>query len=146
MTYRNACISLLARLKKRPPASRSEDTGTMESFESTLKERQEKEKGELKKERVEGFVHDEETLRKFGYLLEVPEGEGGDIPNEAGQKRVCDRCKGEFVVKNELTHVSLFLPFPGPSTVSVGRELILGDSLGIGGSSSLFVSLRQDDL
>ncbi|GAA5882690.1 hypothetical protein JCM16303_006546 [Sporobolomyces ruberrimus] len=104
MTYRNACISLLARLKKRPPASRSEDTGTMESFESTLKERQEKEKGELKKERVEGFVHDEETLRKFGYLLEVPEGEGGDIPNEVGQKRVCDRCKGEFVVKNELTH------------------------------------------
>ncbi|GAA5915383.1 uncharacterized protein JCM6883_006819 [Sporobolomyces salmoneus] len=101
-TYRNSCISTLARLKKRPAASRVVDTGTMEEWDSKQKEREEKERGRLTRERVEDFVHDVETLRRFGYLLEVPEGEGGDIPNETGQKRECDRCKNEFVVKEEL--------------------------------------------
>ncbi|GAA5961196.1 hypothetical protein JCM3765_001261 [Sporobolomyces pararoseus] len=103
MTYRNSCISCLARLKKRPSASKMIDTGTMEEYDSKVKEREEKEKGKLTRDRVEGFVHDEETLKKFGYLLEVPEGEGGVIPNEVGQTKSCDRCKSEFVVKNDLS-------------------------------------------
>lgn len=57
--------------------------------------------------RDEGFVHDEETLKRYGYLLKVPNGEGGDIPNEVGQTKSCDRCKLEFVVKNDLSQVSL---------------------------------------
>lgn len=107
MTYRNSCISCLARLKKRPPASKLNDTGTMEEYDSKVKEREEKEKGKLTRDRVEGFVHDEETLKRYGYLLKVPNGEGGDIPNEVGQTKSCDRCKLEFVVKNDLSQVSL---------------------------------------
>lgn len=100
MTYRNSCISSLARLKKRPSASKDYETGTNEEFERKSKEREEREKGKLTKEKVESFVAKEEELKRFGYLLDVPEGEGGAIPNEVGQKRTCDRCKREFIVKN----------------------------------------------
>ncbi|GAA6021902.1 hypothetical protein JCM11491_004786 [Sporobolomyces phaffii] len=102
-TYRNGCISVLARLKKRPPASRPDETGTMDDFDRHARERAEREQGRLTRARVQGFVHDRATLDKFGYLLEVPAGRGGDIPNEVGQKRECDRCKSEFVVKDDLT-------------------------------------------
>jgi RNA exonuclease 1 len=80
----------------------------MEDYDSKVKEREEKEKGRLTKERVKSFIHDEETLKRFGYLLEAPEGKGGDIPNEVGQKRTCDRCKLEYVVKDkgDLSQVS----------------------------------------
>ncbi|GAA5942194.1 uncharacterized protein JCM15063_002039 [Sporobolomyces koalae] len=103
-TYRNGCISALARLKKRPSASRIEETGTMEEYEANLKQLEDAEQGRLTRVRVREFVHSNEKLEKFGYMLDVPAGPGGDIPHEVGQKRNCDRCKGEFVVLDKLTH------------------------------------------
>lgn len=139
MTYRNSCISCLARLKKRPPASRTVDTGTMEDYDANVKEREEKEKGKLTRARVEGFVHDEATLQKFGYLLNVPKGAGGDIPNEVGQKRECDRCKAEFVVKDDLNQVRVF-----PQALE--SRSVLTRLKTTERSKSVLAPLRQDDL
>ncbi|GAA5858116.1 hypothetical protein JCM1840_001049 [Sporobolomyces johnsonii] len=101
-TYRNACISALARLKKRSPARSADDAGTIEDeAERSTKQAEEKE-GRLTRERVEQFVHNDETLAKFGYVLEVPDGLGGDKVTEVGSVRKCDRCGKEFTVKGEL--------------------------------------------
>ncbi|GAA5973943.1 hypothetical protein JCM21900_006823 [Sporobolomyces salmonicolor] len=101
-TYRNACISALARLKKRSPARSADDAGTIEDeAERSTKQAEEKE-GRLTRERVDKFLHDEETLAKFGYMLEVPDGLGGDNVTEVGNVRKCDRCGKEFTVKEEL--------------------------------------------
>lgn len=89
-------------------ASKEEDTGTNEEFDKNLKAREEREKGKLTRDKIERFVASEEELKRFGYLLEVPEGQGGDIPNEVGEKKRCDRCRKEFVVKdpNDFNQVS----------------------------------------
>lgn len=108
-TYRNAVISALARLKKRPPAQRVEDCGTLEDDAERAKKLEEEEKGKLTKERIEKFVSTKEVLEKFDYVVEVPAGRGGDAPTEEGNVRMCDRCGTEFVVKAELEEVSALL-------------------------------------
>ncbi|SCV71928.1 BQ2448_4622 [Microbotryum intermedium] len=103
MTYRNAVISALARLKKRPLPTSESEAGTLEDDLARQKAREEEYKGRLTRERVEKFTHDVETLRKFDYVVEVPQGVGGDRPTEEGNLRRCDRCGTEFKVSNELT-------------------------------------------
>jgi RNA exonuclease 1 len=112
MTYRNSIISAVARLKKRSPARNVEDTGTLEDEAEKLAKLAEEEKGRLTRKRVEKFVHDAEKLRVFDYMLEVPEGLGGDKETEVGGVRTCDRCKKEFLVKADLSEVRCppFLP------------------------------------
>jgi RNA exonuclease 1 len=105
-TYRNSVISALARLKKRPPAQRVEDCGTLEDDAERAKKLEEEEKGKLTMERVEKFVSTKEVLEKFDYVVEVPAGRGGAAPTEEGNVRKCDRCGTEFVVKAELEEVS----------------------------------------
>lgn len=43
-------------MKKRPMASKEEDTGTNEEFEKNLKAREEREKGKLTRDKIERFV------------------------------------------------------------------------------------------
>lgn len=117
MTYRNAVISALARLKKRGPVKSEDDPacGTLEQEAERVKQMLEEEKGKLDaaKLRQLGFVHSKETLAKFGYDVEVPAGVGGDQPTEEGNVKKCDRCGKEYVVKADLEEVS-----PVPCTVA----------------------------
>ncbi|GAA5978000.1 hypothetical protein JCM11641_004354 [Rhodosporidiobolus odoratus] len=101
-TYRNACIGALARLKKRSPARTVEDTGTLEDEVARQAKQAEEAKGRLTGERVSRFMHDREVLSRFGYLLEVPSGKGGERVTEEGNVKACDRCKRDYVVKGEL--------------------------------------------
>ncbi|SGY23982.1 BQ5605_C019g09000 [Microbotryum silenes-dioicae] len=103
LTYRNAVISALARLKKRPSPASEAETGTLEDDLARQKKREEEYKGRLTTDRVQKFIHDVETLRKFDYVVQVPEGAGGDRPTEEGNVRRCDRCGKEFKVSAELT-------------------------------------------
>ncbi|GAA6032601.1 hypothetical protein JCM8097_004835 [Rhodosporidiobolus ruineniae] len=102
-TYRNACISALARLKKRAPARTVEETGTLEDEAARAVEKAEELEGRLTRARVAKFVASKEKLRSFDYMLEVPSGAGGDKVTEEGNVRVCDRCKKEFVVRGDLS-------------------------------------------
>ncbi|SCZ88630.1 BZ3500_MvSof-1268-A1-R1_Chr2-1g04535 [Microbotryum saponariae] len=103
LTYRNAVISALARLKKRPSPASEAETGTLEDDLARQKKREEEYRGRLTTDRVQKFIHDVETLRKFDYVVEVPEGAGGDRLTEEGNLRTCDRCGKEFKVSAELT-------------------------------------------
>lgn len=113
MTYRNAIISALARLKKRPPAKTVNDTCTLEDEVVKQRQKVEDEKGRLTRERVKGYVHSLETLKKFEYMVEVPEGRGGDEETQEGLVRKCDRCGVEWTVRAELSEVSRRVRIPG---------------------------------
>lgn len=71
---------------------------------------EEEEKGRLTLERVERYLPSRETLDKYGYMTEVPPGEGGVRETEEGAVRKCDRCGTEYLVRSELTKVSLVCP------------------------------------
>ncbi|GAA6047389.1 hypothetical protein JCM3770_001280 [Rhodotorula araucariae] len=101
-TYRNAVISALARLKKRPPARGVDEAGTLEDEAERLARAAEEEKGRLTRKRVAKFVHSKDKLKEFDYVVELPAGTGGDRPTEEGNMRTCDRCKTDFTVRGEL--------------------------------------------
>ena len=97
-TYRNAIISALARLKKRPPARSADEAERTAALA-------ERERGRLTRKRVEAFVHPVDVLAQFDYVVSVPEGPGGDHVSEEGNTRKCERCLREFVVTSELSQV-----------------------------------------
>ncbi|GAA5959380.1 hypothetical protein JCM8115_000093 [Rhodotorula mucilaginosa] len=102
-TYRNAIISALARLKKRPPARSADEAGTLEDEAERTAALAERERGRLTRKRVEAFVHPVDVLAQFDYVVSVPEGPGGDHVSEEGNTRKCERCLREFVVTSELS-------------------------------------------
>jgi RNA exonuclease 1 len=104
-TYRNAIISALARLKKRPPARSADEAGTLEDEAERTAALAERERGRLTRKRVEAFVHPVDVLAQFDYVVSVPEGPGGDHVSEEGNTRKCERCLREFVVTSELSQV-----------------------------------------
>lgn len=109
-TYRNLSISCLARLKKRPKATRDlQHTGTLEEEQKRVRESEEREKGRLTRAKVERYLSTKEVLAKWDYLVEEPEGVGGDRRTSEGEVAKCERssCGVEFLVQAELDEVGL---------------------------------------
>ncbi|KAH7105535.1 ribonuclease H-like domain-containing protein [Auriculariales sp. MPI-PUGE-AT-0066] len=98
VSYRNACISCIAALKKRPPpdSTRHPSVGTeaqlaerkaaLETFTSLA----------LSTPMLEPLLLAPERLKALGYL-----GPGGDQPSATDRQADCDRCKGSFIVKDD---------------------------------------------
>jgi RNA exonuclease 1 len=100
----------LARLKKRPQAKSEADIGTNEDVERRKAEAAKASKGRMTPARVQGLVMTREQMEKHDYVVQVPDGPGGDRPTEEGNAMVCDRCKQSFVVKGTLSEVWTPLP------------------------------------
>lgn len=105
MTYKNGMISTLASLKKRPKPKNESETGTLEDDAKRAKERTEQEKGKLDPRRIKRYLASKEQLAQYDYVVQVPDGPGSTQPTEEGNKRTCQRCAREFVVKSELEEV-----------------------------------------
>ncbi|KAH6915355.1 Rexo1 protein [Coprinopsis sp. MPI-PUGE-AT-0042] len=54
---------------------------------------------ELTRQLLEPLVHSVEELKTWGYIVEVPEGEGSREPSLEGQVTKCERCAKPFQVK-----------------------------------------------
>lgn len=102
-TYRNGVISALAQLKRRPPAGTEADAGTLEQDNERKKRAEEEEKTRLTAGRVEKYLASGKELETYGYVVEVPEGAGGNQETEEGRVRKCDRCGVEYLVHADLT-------------------------------------------
>lgn len=100
--YRNSIISTLTRIKKRPLPILEKDTGTLEDEATRLKAAEEKEKGRLTKEKIKKYISTKEILIKYDYVVELPDGDGGDLETEEGYVRKCDRCGKDWMVKGIL--------------------------------------------
>lgn len=100
LTYRNAVIQCIAAIKRRPaPTSLSHlSVGT----EDELKERAEKAKSlqalVLSRARVEPLIMSRDDMEKWGYMVDIPEGQGGDVPHMEGKVVKCERCSQPFQV------------------------------------------------
>ena len=42
-----------------------------------------------------------ETMKRWEYVTEIPEGDGGSKPSEEGKVKTCERCSKPFVVKRK---------------------------------------------
>ena len=102
-TYRNGVISALAQLKRRPAAASVHDTGTLEQDAERRARAAEEERSRLTAGRVEKYLAGRRDLEMYGYVVEVPEGEGGGQETEEGVVRKCERCGVDYLVHADLS-------------------------------------------
>ncbi|KAH8830486.1 ribonuclease H-like protein [Flagelloscypha sp. PMI_526] len=102
-SYRNAVIQSVGAIKRRPIPDKifHSSVGT----EGDIVARKASEKALknlfLTKAHLEPFVHSVEELEKWGFLLQVPDGPGGERPFHEGMI-TCDRCKVQFLVQKDV--------------------------------------------
>jgi RNA exonuclease 1 len=67
-------------------AKREEDRKKLESLKITVSH-------------LEPYILSQDELRQWSYIVEVPDGPGGDRPSEEGSIMKCERCSQQFKVK-----------------------------------------------
>ncbi|KAI9266808.1 ribonuclease H-like domain-containing protein [Phascolomyces articulosus] len=94
--YKQMATSILMSLKKRPEAQDDQDIGIDGEWVDPVKKEQEK---VITLSKATKCVLTEEQLKTMGYpFLEKEQGDEGTI----GSKKICDRCKKDYVVKDVL--------------------------------------------
>ncbi|CCM03185.1 uncharacterized protein FIBRA_05307 [Fibroporia radiculosa] len=101
LTYRNAVISSIASLKRRPfPDSPSHPSvGSEGEVAARAEARKKLEALRLTVAQLEPHVLSLEEMRKWGYIVEIPPGPGGERPTELGAVKTCERCVQPYMVK-----------------------------------------------
>ncbi|KAF7355397.1 Exonuclease domain-containing protein [Mycena sanguinolenta] len=101
-TYRVAIIQCAAALKRRPAPDSSSHPSVGTEEEVRVREEALKKRKALRVTRanVEHLILSKEDLKVWGFVMDVPEGEGGAKPSLVGELARCDRCGREFVVKS----------------------------------------------
>lgn len=94
-------ISSIASLKRRPfPDSTSHPSVGTESDIATREEARKKiDALRLTASHLEHHVLSVDDMKKWGYIVEIPSGVGGDRPSEEGSVKTCERCGQPFKVK-----------------------------------------------
>lgn len=100
---RQAVISLSSLLKKRPkPNSPEHDSIGTESTLQKRRETREKLKAlTVSSKQLEPHLMSAETMKRWGFMTELPDGPGGSNPSEEGKVKTCERCNKPFVVKRK---------------------------------------------
>ncbi|KAH8105875.1 Rexo1 protein [Cristinia sonorae] len=102
-TYRNAVLTSVAALKRRPkPDSMSHPS--VGSQGDIVKREEDKKKLEalrLAPSHLKPYILTLEQMNAFGYITEIPLGEGGSRPSEEGGIQKCERCRQQFQVKRK---------------------------------------------
>ncbi|KZT20361.1 ribonuclease H-like protein [Neolentinus lepideus HHB14362 ss-1] len=101
LTYRNAVISSVASLKRRPVPDKVShpSVGTEQDLVERAEKRKSLESLQLTREYLEPLMLSLDDMQKWGYITEIPEGPGGDKPSEEGNTMKCERCRQQFLVK-----------------------------------------------
>ncbi|KAI9001042.1 ribonuclease H-like protein [Trametes punicea] len=101
LTYRNAVISSIAALKRRskPDSASHDSVGTELDVQTRAEVREKVAAMRLTAAQLEPYVLSIDEMKKWGYVVEVPSGPGGDKPHEEGSVMTCERCNQKFKVK-----------------------------------------------
>ncbi len=96
-------ISSIAALKRRPfPDSISHSSvGTEAEIQKREETRKQLESLRLTSSDLEPYVMSMDEMKKWGYIVEIPPGVGGDRPSEEGSIQKCERCNQQFKVKRK---------------------------------------------
>ncbi|KIK92710.1 hypothetical protein PAXRUDRAFT_146696 [Paxillus rubicundulus Ve08.2h10] len=105
LTYRNAVINSIASLKRRPiPTSTSHPSvGTEEEITARIDARKELDALRLTRPILAQLLMSTDTMQKWGYIVEIPDGEGGSKPSAVGQVMKCGRCSQSYVARSTPT-------------------------------------------
>jgi RNA exonuclease 1 len=88
-------------LKRRPPPDSLShpSVGTEGDLQTREELRKSSESVHLTRSHLESLILTVKDLQKWGYVVEVPEGPGGDKQHEEGGVKPCVRCSQMFAVK-----------------------------------------------
>lgn len=94
-------ISSIASLKKRPKPDNINhvSVGTADDIVKREEDRHKLESLRLTVKHLEPYVLSMDEMRLWGYIVDIPDGVGGDQPSEEGNIRKCERCNQQFQVK-----------------------------------------------
>ncbi|KAJ6515799.1 Rexo1 protein [Mycena sanguinolenta] len=117
-TYRVAIIQCAAALKRRTPPDTSSHPSVGTEEEVRVREEALKKRKALRVTRanVAHLILSKEDLKLWGFVMDVPESEGGAKPSLVGDLARCDRCGREVVVKAPVQ------PAEGDGTTTETRE------------------------
>ncbi|KAF7727949.1 RNA exonuclease 3 [Apophysomyces ossiformis] len=102
--YKQASMSALMALKKRPIVTDIKDIETMRGSSGLDAESA----GKQLLQAVEKWILKDSELKQMGYPLDdILEHEGGSIETAVGTTQTCDRCKSQFTVKDILNAADL---------------------------------------
>lgn len=116
----------------------------MEEYDKHLKDVVEAEQDRLTLKKAKALTMDRESMLAHDYVIEVPDGPGGNIPTEEGGNMKCERCAADYIVHGNMTEVFICPIFRDVDTVLTcvlitGREDCLRLSLGTAGSEKYVV-------
>lgn len=96
-TYRQGIVTTIVSLKKRPspPSPKHESVGTEANCQARANARK---LSRVEEPHLESALLTREQMATWGYVLDVPEGPGGDKPSAEGDNMTCERCMQRFVV------------------------------------------------
>ncbi|KAJ7682703.1 ribonuclease H-like domain-containing protein [Mycena polygramma] len=102
-TYRVAIIQCAAALKRRPAPDVSShlSVGTEEEVIARAEALKSRKSLRITRAHIEHLVLSKEDLAVWGFILDIPEGVGGDQPSLENKTAKCDRCGKAFQVKRK---------------------------------------------
>ncbi|KAG9317409.1 ribonuclease H-like protein [Chiua virens] len=105
LTYRNAVINSIASLKKRPiPTSISHPSvGTDDDIAARAEARNKLDALVLTRPLLTHLLMTTDTMKQWGYITEIPNGEGGSEPHAVDRITKCERCGQSYMVTNTPT-------------------------------------------
>jgi RNA exonuclease 1 len=95
----SACVTI--RQRPVPKSLTSPYVGINKEVKVKVQKWEEDKQSEPTRERAGRYMLTLDQMRTFGYVLGLPEVEGGTHPDAAGERKMCDRCGAEFVVKGK---------------------------------------------
>ncbi|KLO08284.1 hypothetical protein SCHPADRAFT_944602 [Schizopora paradoxa] len=103
ITYRSAAILCIASIKRRPkPHNISHDSVGTEGMRQKRRDEYDRLRAlTLTRKHLEQHILSLEEMKLWGYIVEIPEGPGGDRPSDEGKTRDCERCGKVFEVKRK---------------------------------------------
>ncbi|KAI6163019.1 ribonuclease H-like protein [Pisolithus thermaeus] len=124
LTYRNAVINSIAALKRRPiPSGVSHPSvGTEGDIAARIESQKQLSELRLTRTVVQPLVMTMETMRYWGYITEVPHGEGGSKPDAKNQVKQCERCGQSFTVRKDPKKDECYYHWGRPFTKSINGE------------------------
>lgn len=78
---------------------------------------------QITRAKMEPFVLSLDDLKKWGYLTELPDGPGGDVPSLEGKVAKCERCSHPFMVKRMEEADECIYHWGKPYTATVNGKL-----------------------
>ncbi|KAF9569297.1 hypothetical protein CPC08DRAFT_677931 [Agrocybe pediades] len=102
LTYRNAVIQCVGRIKRReqPTSISHPSVGTEDEIAEREQAQKSLESLHLSGELLQPLVHSVKDLESWGYFIDIPPGPGGDQPSHVGKLAKCDRCGQYFQVES----------------------------------------------